>query len=261
MAIFAKAATLVQKHAPELLVGGGIALMGIAGVMTAIKAPKAKYRFEAIKAERKESQPEKLEIVKQDVLWAVRNYWMPSAIFSAGAFAVCMAMHVSIKRTELMAGAYAAAHMTAENYRKKISETAGQKVLDKIDSEIARDEVESHPKPKAEEHIFSTGNGDTLCYDPLSGRYFRSSVEWVRKAEAAINQELAQQIEVTVNDFYDLLGLPTTQAGAYFGWNLETASVPRIVFASQLSDEEEPTLVIQYHPICLATFAQPILGE
>lgn len=261
MSAFAKAGELARKHAPELLVGGGIALMGIAGVVSAMKAPDAHYRFEEIKAEQKEEKPEKLEIVKQDTIWAVKSYWMPAMIFSAGAFAVAMAMRVSLKRTELMAGAYAAASVTAEKYRKKISETAGQKVLDKIDSEMAQEEVDKHPKPKQEEHIFSTGNGDTLCYDPVSGRYFRSSVEWVRKAEAAISQELAQNMEVTVNDFYDLLGLPTTQAGAYFGWNVETASVPRIVFASQLSDEEEPTLVLQYHPICLASFAQPILGE
>ena len=63
-----------------------------------------------------------------------------------------------------------------------------------------------------------TRNGDLLCFDEYSGRFFRSSKEAVEKAERDLNDILRRDHCASFNDFYDLLGISNTQFGWEMGW-------------------------------------------
>ena len=73
-------------------------------------------------------------------------------------------------------------------------------------------------KPYDEATVIKTGKGDALFYDTFSGRYFRSSVESIRTAENEMNRAAACGEFVSLNTFYDTLGLDSIKFGDDFGW-------------------------------------------
>lgn len=95
----------------------------------------------------------------------------------------------------------------------KIEEKFGKQSLDEIKKEIAE---EVYSPTSVEE----TGNGDILCYESYSGRWFRSSKKAVERAERALNRrfDAGAGEYVCLNDFYTLLGLAESHFGFEFGW-------------------------------------------
>ena len=90
-----------------------------------------------------------------------------------------------------------------------------------------------------------TGKGEVLCYDAISGRYFKSDVDKIRKAENILNKKLMNDMYCSLNDFYDLVGLPFTQLGFELGWNVNDSLV-EIEFSTQLSEDDIPCVVVDY---------------
>jgi hypothetical protein len=79
--------------------------------------------------------------------------------------------------------------------------------------------VRTNPKDPALQPAFIQDNieaGDTLCYDKFSGRYFRSSAEFIRACVNDINRSILNGEYVTLDDLHELLGLDQTSIGNRF---------------------------------------------
>lgn len=139
----------------------------------------------------------------------------------------------------------------------KIEEQFGKQTLDEIRKEIAE---EVYSPTSVEE----TGNGDILCYESYSGRWFRSSKKAVERAERALNRRFkaGKGEYVCLNDFYTLLGLAESHFGFEFGWAankdyydgdilFENAIMP----AGSFMNIPEEVLVIE-----LTTNSYPMIG-
>jgi hypothetical protein len=117
--------------------------------------------------------------------------------------------------------------------------------LDKVREEIAKDHLLRNPKDTSQ--VFITGTGDVLCYDMLTGRYFLSSAEKIRKAENRVNRELNNFMYASLTLFYDEVGLPPTTYTDTVGWqgneNLE------VNITTVLSDDEKPCLALDFSPL------------
>ena len=61
-----------------------------------------------------------------------------------------------------------------KEYQAKVVETLGEAKARKIKDEIAKDKVKNDPISNKE--VIITGKGDMLCYDVLSGRYFKNNI-------------------------------------------------------------------------------------
>jgi hypothetical protein len=102
--------------------------------------------------------------------------------------------------------------------------------------------------------IIVTGKGQTLFFDPLSHRYFYSSIEKIRRAENKLNKEINTDpfgAGRTINDFYDEIGIPNTATGDALGWNLNVGLID-IYLSYQGGDEgteyeDVPCAVINFH--------------
>ena len=90
-----------------------------------------------------------------------------------------------------------------------------------------------------------TDNGDTLCYDSVSGRYFKSSIDQIKKAENSINRTVLTEMYVSLNEFYDELDLDHTKLGNDLGWNIDDGLI-EIDFSSQIADNGKPCVVVNY---------------
>lgn len=59
-----------------------------------------------------------------------------------------------------------------------------------------------------------------LFYEPMSRRYFESTMNNVIQAESNMNKKLVNTGEVRLNDFYSYIGIDETDMGDVFGWSL-----------------------------------------
>ena len=230
----------VSKRSPEILTGIGIAGM-ISTTVLAVKAtPKAMNLIEMKKKEEWADKLSPVEIVK--VAW---KPYIP-AIVTCVASTTCLigASSVNAKRNAALATAYKLSETALSEYREKVIETIGEKKERAVRDKVAEERVKKNPVSKNE--VIVTGNGKTLCFDPISGRYFMSSIETIKRAENTLNKQMLHDITgyVSFHDFYDEIGLDHTSIGDDLGWN--TNQLIDIEFSSQLNDNGEPSVVLDY---------------
>lgn len=229
----------LKKRSPELLTG-----IGIGGMLTttflAVKAtPKALLLIEQEKDKIGEEKLTPVETVK--ATWLC---YIPAAVTGVVSI-ICLigASATNSRRNAALAAAYTLSESAFKEYREKVVETIGEKKEKAIRDDVARDKVTA--APLSEQRVIFTGKGDTLCYDVLSGQYFRSDIEKIRRAINELNRTLVLDGAVSLNDLYYLLGLRSTKLGDDLGWNVNKCLVEPS-FHSILAEGEEPCLVIDY---------------
>ena len=95
------------------------------------------------------------------------------------------------------------------------------------------------------QRIESTKIGNTLCYDSASGRYFKSDMDKLKKAENTLNRQMRDEMYVSLNEFYYEIGLEGIGVGDNMGWNIDSGYID-LEFSSQLASDGTPCLVISY---------------
>lgn len=107
----------------------------------------------------------------------------------------------------------------------------------------AKDKVEKNPVVTRE--VIITEKGNTLCYDAVSGRYFKGDIEKIKKAECELNRQMRDEMYISLNDFYYEIGLDNIKLGDELGWNIDDGYID-LSFSSQLASDGTPCLVIDY---------------
>lgn len=234
------------KHSPEILTGIGIA-GAITSTVLAVKAtPKA---IRLIEEKKKETKTEKLP--GAEILKTTWKCYAPSAVAGLAAYACIIgASSVSGKRNAAIAAAYKLSETALSEYKESVIETVGEETEKEIRDKVAKKNVSKDVPNKSD--IIITEKGNTLCFDPLSGRYFKSDAMKIKKAENRVNESIlvdAFNAGVSLNDFYNELGLPPTKLGNTLGWKID--NLLNIDFSSQIAGEDSlydgtPCLVIDY---------------
>ena len=229
-----------SKRSPEILTGIGIAGMITTTILAVRATPKALELIEEQKEEESVDELSSFEVVK--VAW---KPYIPAMVTCIASTACLIgASSVNTKRNAALATAYKLSETALSEYRDKVVETIGEKKERIVRDKVAEERVKKNPVSKNE--VIVTGNGKTLCFDPISGRYFMCSIETIKKAENTLNKQMLHDISgyVSLNEFYDELGLDHTSVGNDLGWN--TNQLIDIDFSSQLNDNGEPSVVLDY---------------
>lgn len=229
-----------SKRSPEILTGIGIAGMITTTILAVRATPKALELIEEQKEEESVDELSSFEVVK--VAW---KPYIPAMVTCVASTACLIgASSVNTKRNAALATAYKLSETALSEYRDKVVETIGEKKERIVRDKVAEERVKKNPVSKNE--VIVTGNGKTLCFDPISGRYFMCSIETIKKAENTLNKQMLHDISgyVSLNEFYDELGLDHTSVGNDLGWN--TNQLIDIDFSSQLNDNGEPSVVLDY---------------
>lgn len=244
------------RYTPEILTGIGIAGM----ITTTILAVKATPKALKLIEDEKDRQNEALEIEAEEKGWDICNEvtklkpievvkvaWKPyiPAVILGVTSSACLigATSVNTRRTAAIATAYKISESALNEYREKVIETIGEKKEEEVRHKIAKDKIENNPV--SSNTVIITGRGNTLCYDAFSGRYFRSDIEKIRRAENVVNRTMFTDMYISLNEFYDELGLEHTDIGSELGWNMDDGLLA-IDFDSNLTEDGEPCLVISY---------------
>ena len=228
-----------SKYSPQILTG-----LGIAGVVTttvlAIKAtPKAVKLVEEEAYERKE------ELTPMEVVKVTWKCYIPTAVSMATSITclIC-ANSVNTKRNAALAAAYKFSETAFIEYKDKVVETIGEKKEKTVREKIAEDKVKNNPP--TQNTIIMTDSGAELFLEPVSGRYFKSDMEKIRRIENECNKKMLHDINgyMSLNDFYDELGLEHSSIGYELGWN--SYSLLEIDYIPQLLEDDKLCVVLEY---------------
>lgn len=239
--------TSLSRRSPEILMGLGITGMVTTTVLAVRATPKALVLMEDRKDELEVEVLPPVEVVK--TTW---RCYIPAAISGAVSIACLVGSHsVNARRNAALAAAYKLSETAFTEYREKVVETIGEKKEKAVRDKVSEEQVKNNPVSRTE--IIVTGKGTTLCFEPLSSRYFYSDLEKIKRAENELNKQMlcdAFDAGITVNDFYTEIGLPPTQTGDGLGWKVAGGLIdiyPSAQMAEEGSEHEgEPCIVLNY---------------
>lgn len=237
----------LSKHSPEILIGMGIAGMITTTVLAVKATPKALMLIEKKKDELEVDELPPVEVVK-----ATWKCYVPATVSGVASIACLIGSHsVNAKRNAALATAYKVSETAFSQYREKVMETVGEKKERVVRDKISEEEVKNNPISKTE--VIVTGKGKTLFLDLHSKRYFYSDLEKIKRAVNKLNHDIITDpfdTGVTLNDFYQEIGLSGTATGDSIGWKLSGGLIdiyPSAQMAEEGSEHEgEPCLVINY---------------
>lgn len=225
-------------NTPEILIGIGVAELITAVVLTGVGTVKATKKVEAVKKEQKKETLTKKEVVKETYVY----YIAPLVLTIGGASCIIGGTKKHRKINAALAAAYGVSEKALSEYKAEAAKVIGPKKLKEIEENAAVAKVVEQPE---ESMIINTGKGQTLCYDAVSGRYFRSDINSIKSTINEINFRLRTEMYITLNDLYYELGLPIIAIGGELGWNIDDGGLEP-VFGSTLTENGTPCLVLDY---------------
>lgn len=233
------------KHAPELMTYGGTVVV-IAGVVLACRASmaldeKMSAHDEALadidekkdSGELSEKEAKKAEFIEnRDYVVELVKLYAPSVTTMIFGFTLILGGHHLIsKRFSAVSAAYKALEKGYSEYRQRVRDDLGEEKdleylygikKEKMDI-IATDENGLEKKVTAD---VTTEVSPT--HSPYARFFDEFSNEWTRNAEYNLmflnaqqnyaNDKLRSRGHLFLNEVYEMLGLPHTQAGAVVGW-------------------------------------------
>ena len=245
----------MKKHSPEILTGIGIAGM-IATTVSAVRAtPKALQLIDA--REIKENR----RLSNKEIVATTWKCYVPAAVTGVLSTACLVgASSANLRRNTALATAYSISETALKEYKEKAVEVVGEKKEQAIRDAVAKETLTKHPL--GEREVIITGGGDILCFDPLTNRYFKSDRDRLMRAMNELNKRMRDEMRVSLNDFYDEIGLSEAEVGEHLGWDIDNGKgYIDLDFSTQLADalpcrRSQPPA---YLPLVSADFASPIM--
>lgn len=242
------AKNFVGEHSPAILTG-----FGVAGVVaTTVMAVKATPKAEKLIMEARINKSDSFEndnvgdLPNLTVLETIRvagPTYIPSMIMGAATIGCILgANSVNARRNAALASLYSLSEQTLRDYKQKTKELVGEKKASDISQEVAGEAMSRVPWDESK--IIQTGKGQTLFFDPYSGRYFYNDYQVLRAAQNDVNALIIGDFCANLNDFYDRIGLDTTIQGDEVGWNMQ--NMCELTFDAKLTSKGDPCAVIGF---------------
>lgn len=234
-----------NANSAAILLGTGLFAFGVSLYSMYHDAPKAKKALEELKAERdtKEELPSKPAMIFEDACTVLKYTWKDFALAGIGA-GCCIGSYV--KHEKQLAAAVAWGTMNMEQLKitkKKIKEELGEKTANDISQKVTEERVNTDSEQAKE--IVITKPGEFLFKDGHTGRYFACSKDDILHAENELNRRVFIEMFVSLNDFYDELGLAHVKLGDEIGWTTEIPPRFTMEFA-ELAEDGRPCCLLDY---------------
>lgn len=248
--IFRDATKAIEKftsdHATLILTG-----IGVAGtISTAVLTGKATIKaIDHIEEKHQLSMDSFHKLDKKTILADSWKFYIP-AVTTGSVTVGCIiaANRIGTSRAAAMAAAYTMSDKAFVEYKEKVKEHIGIGKEQKIKDDVAQQQVTNNP-PSTTMVIQGI---EQIVYDPMSGRYFASTMEEVKRAMNEVNYRINADGYATLSEFYDAVGLPQTELSHEVGWNRD--KLMEITFSTVLTPESKPALSIDYRVLPIRDF-------
>lgn len=239
------AARFLKDNATTVLTAGGVVGTVATGVLAfragfktsqILRDEEHRIHDESLRVEDGGGLVESLSTTsKVKLVWP---YFIPPvATGTATIAAIIMADRMSAKRAAALAAAYGVAQGQFEEYKDKMAEKLGVNKTEKAKTEMAQERANSTPGSGA---IVIYGD-EILCFDEPTGRYFKSTVEKIRRAVNSTNQEILKHGFADASHFYSELELPGTRWSDDVGW-----TQPFELSENMIMADEKPCFSIDF---------------
>lgn len=172
------------------------------------------------------------------------KYYIPTmGLAIIGISSIVLANRVDAKQKAVLSSLYGLANTTLNQYKSAILEEVGKNKASKIKEIVSQNKIDNSPIPI--EYNAEYADGLDLCYDSLSGRYFLSNIEHLRRAQNDANFEMINSYSISLNELYDCIGISTSMLGSMVGWNTDCPI--EMVFDTTVHKESgKPVLVMDF---------------
>lgn len=222
----------LKRGSPTILTClGAIGLF--ATTIAAVKAtPKAVEQIKSDSRANHDGDPygyTKAEAVKSS--W---RFYIPTAIFGVSTLA-CMfgANALNKKQQAALTSAYMLLNNTYKEFVKKDTDVEVRKAV--VEEKLERKDI-------------SPSDECALFYEFNYGEFFERDLAQVLSAEYQFNQKFISEGHATLNDFYELIDLPKSEAGEALGW-VHDITYPYVDFIHELVEMEDG---MECYIICLS---------
>lgn len=241
----------LKKHSPEILVWAGV--VGV--VASTVMACKATLKVNDILDDTKE-KVEKIKAVKEDPNYVLKyseedakkdltivytqtgvqlaKLYGPAIVLGAVSIgSILMSHKILSKRNVALAAAYATIEKGFKEYRGRVVERFGERIDYELKHNIKAKEIEEtvvdeNGNEKTEKKVVDTIEINGIEYSEFAkffdeySSYWKESPEYnltfLKQQERYANDKLKRNGYLFLNDVYDMLDIPRTQAGQIVGW-------------------------------------------
>lgn len=242
----------LKQHSPEILMVAGV-VGTVASAVMACKATtklggildEAKDRIDTVKhyTEHPEELPEEADYTEEDgkkdlaIVYGqtgltLAKLYAPAVIVGALSLtAIVSSNKILRKRNVALVAAYKALDKGFKEYRGRVVDRFGKTVEREILHNIKPKEIEETivDENGNETTVTKTVNAvDPTSYSPYARFFDEACAGWEKDAEANLffltaqqsfaNKKLKEQGYLFLNDVYEMLGIPLTEAGCMVGW-------------------------------------------
>lgn len=233
--IFRQMGTFVGKNSQVIMTTFSVG--GLLG--TVIFSVRATTKADLILAELRRKYGD--EIPKDELARKILPLYIPTVIMGGlTAASIIGSSRSAAKQNAVLASSLYSAEMMLKEYQAKVVETIGEKKELTVREGLAGDQITRNPVSRNQ--IFITGRGDHLCYDTLSGRYFKSDIEKLRQLQNEMNRCIISEMWVTLNQVYMEMGLDPIELGNDVGWNVD--HMLDMQFSGHLTDDQQPCIAV-----------------
>lgn len=234
---------LIQENATTLLTAGGV----VGTVATAVLSGRAGFKAAQIldihiSAKLSEQEyPAEVEISTFDMVKLVWPHFIPPVLTGTTTVSAIIFSHkMNAQKAAALAAAYGLAEGRLSEYKEKVAEKLTPAKEQKIQDELAQESVAKTPGAGQ----IVVVEGEVLCFDRPTGRYFRSTMENINTARNSTNEEIIHHDYASASYFYEELGLPATTWTDEVGWN--TDQLVELSISTVISEDNRPCIAIDF---------------
>lgn len=232
----------LMKNSPVLLTAA--AVTGV--ISTTYLAARAGWNANEIIRKDEEANghiPNRTERYKRNAKLVWKEFIPATAAGTVTVVAIVGSNRISGKRAAAAQAAFVLTEHAYSEYRDKVVEEIGEKKDKAIRDKIAEQKVHLTPPPQS----IISGPGIILCCELLTGRYFTSDMENLRRAVNYLNERLLKHDRMTLDDWYHEIGLRPTTMSSDFGW--ESDRLMELEFSTVMSEDGRPCIAFEYNYI------------
>lgn len=214
--------TYLKHHSSTVLTCVGSAGVILTAVMTAKATVKAVRLINEAECQKKE------ELTKMEIFQATATAYFPAVLIGASTIACIFGANALNKQQQAaLISAYSLVDRSFKEYKEKLKELYGEEAHQEIINSIV---VEKAAKMHVHGAYLFCGcslvdpedddSPTKIFYDTYSDRFFEATMSQVLNAEYHLNRTFNLRGYITLSEFYEFLGLESTQAHDVLGWEI-----------------------------------------
>lgn len=209
-----------KRHASTILTVAG----GVGVVLTTVTAVKATPKALEVLEEAREKKGEDLASVEKIKIAGPK--YIPTALIGTGTLVCIFGANLLNKHHQAaLVSAYTLVDSSFKEYKQKLQELYGEETHNNVIDALAVEKVDRDWGVSGS-YFGQSCNlaNEEACGDPVlfyeenSGRYFESTIEQVLNAQYHLNRNHTLRGYVYLNEYFEFLGLETTDYGSVMGW-------------------------------------------